>query len=610
MTERITISIRAIMIVGFGCLSIAGIVLALYLGLSTAFQNTRELLSENAETLVLRMVSEIDSRLEPVEVQARWFAERIDDGRISVGDAAHTELTFAVDAMLAATPQVAGIALISADSQSRQWDRIEGFISAEDWSHRPGIKQWLDESEAKKISSWGPPFWLNTLEAIVIVHGTPLFRDGTFIGMLALAVPISDLSIRLTQLSETSFVLAGPENVLAHRALIDWRPLDVDAVPSADSIYEGVSALVSLEEVNDLVLENLWSAEYDDGDLVMLQEMREVKAKAAIVGDREFVFLYKTVAEYGPEPWFVGTYFDVDEEGTVVQRLKWALVAGGIVTVVTFVLGGFTATAIGRPVRALAQASEAVNEGRFDDVPELPESRIREFDNATRSFRGMVAGLAEREVIRRTLGRYVPESVAEKLLTDDGSLAPTEATATILFADIVGFTALTQELGPVRIVEVLNAYFSRMTTIIEAHGGVITQFQGDAILAIFNVPVEAVDHASAACRAAVEMRQAASTDRFAGQKLGVRLGVNTGPVVAGAVGAEGRLTYTVHGDAVNRAARVEAMNKETGTSLLITHATIACATDFPFREVGTLDVRGQSEPVTIYTIDDQPVEKS
>ncbi len=602
MLERVTISIRAIMIIGFGCLSITGIALALYLGLSAAFQNTRELLSENAETLVLRMVHEIDSRLEPVEIQARWFTDRVADGRVSIDRLDQPDLTRAIDAMLAATPQVAGVAVLSADHVARQWNRDHGPLGAEDWSHRPAITAWLEAGRERSTPQWGPPFWLESLDTAVIIYESPLFRDDVFLGFLALAVPISDLSLHLAQVSETSFILAGKENVLAHRSLIDWRPLDEEQVPSAGSIYEGVSALVPLEEVNDLVLEHVWSAEYQE--LAMLQAMEEVNATASVIGDREFIFLYKTVAEYGPVPWFVGTYLDVDKEGEAVRRLIWALVAGGVVIVVTFVLGAFTATAIGRPVRALAQASEAVNAGRFDDVPELPKSRIREFDNATRSFRGMVAGLAERDVIRRTLGRYVPESIAEKLLAEDGSLAPTEATATILFADVAGFTALTQELGPVRIVEVLNAYFSRMTAIIEAHSGVITQFQGDAILAIFNVPIEAADHAAAACRAAVDMRAAVAAERFAGQKLEARIGVNTGPVVAGAVGAEGRLTYTVHGDAVNRAARVEAMNKDTGTTVLVTQATVSVAGDMPFIEVGTLDVRGQSEPVTVYTIKD------
>ncbi|MCP3956032.1 MAG: adenylate/guanylate cyclase domain-containing protein, partial [Desulfobacterales bacterium] len=178
------------------------------------------------------------------------------------------------------------------------------------------------------------------------------------------------------------------------------------------------------------------------------------------------------------------------------------------------------------------------------------------------SFEGMVAGLAEREVIRRTLGRYVPESIAEKLLEDKGGLAPTEATATILFTDIAGFTVLTEALGPTRIVEVLNAYFSRMTKIIESRNGVITQFQGDAILAIFNVPVVDEDHANNACQAAVEMIECVESEIFAGEEIKCRIGINTGDIVAGAVGAEGRLTYTVHGDAVNQAARVEAMNKE------------------------------------------------
>jgi len=138
--------------------------------------------------------------------------------------------------------------------------------------------------------------------------------------------------------------------------------------------------------------------------------------------------------------------------------------------------------------------------------------------------------------------------------------------------------------------------------ILEQHNGVVTQFQGDAILATFNVPITNSDHATNAIHAAEEMLSCVSSTKFAGERLNVRIGVNTGSIVAGAIGAEGRLSYTVHGDAVNLAARLESLNKEYGTRLLVSETTMKLAPDLEFGQIGESAVRGQSKSILLYTL--------
>jgi len=602
MKKPFTLSIRSILVIGFGGLTMVGIVASLYLGLSTAFHNTQELLSEKSETHVARMVDVINGRLRPVEAQARWIAKHVREGKLPLRTPDDAAIALAFDAVLSATPQVGAAAFISPSGVIRQWLRERGDPPVTNLADSPAVMQWLKDGGNNPKQVWGPPLWLDSLDTAVIIYETPMFDAVGYLGYLVLAVPIADLSLSLAKISKNAFALHGKNNVLAHPLMIDWQPLDKKAIPTPGAIYQGRSALVRLDEIGDPVLERIWSAEYQD--LIMLKDMVDTSAVAADIGDRQYVFLYRTIKGYGPAPWYVGTYINMATAGDVVRRLGSAAFAGFWIFIAALVIGFLLARALARPVRSLAKASKAVQDSDFNNIPPMPSSRIKELQSAMSSFESMVAGLAERELIRRTLGRYVPESIAEKLLKDDGGLSPTEAEATILFADIAGFTALTEALGPTRIVEVLNAYFSRMTEIIEAHGGVITQFQGDAILAIYNVPIEADDHATRACLTAMEMRTAVSEEIFAGQKINSRIGINTGTVVAGAVGAEGRLTYTVHGDAVNRAARVEAMNKETGTSVLITDATARLLSDIAVREVGTMEVRGQTEAVTVFTIGD------
>ncbi len=601
MKAAFSVSIRSILLAGFCGLTAIGIGSALYLGLAAGFQNTRELLSENIEGFVDWMVDEIDGRLRPVELQAHWVAERIADGTVLVGPSSSARTDFFFRTVLASTPEAGAVAVITVDGQFHGWSHGTDGMLREDWSDRPGVMNWVLQGHEDHTPEWGPPIWISSLDSAAIVYEVPLRSARGYLGYLVFTVLVSDLSRHLTTIDEKTFVLVGETDVLAHPLMIDWRPIDAEALPSASSIYSGQSALVPIAELGDSILERIWDAEYQD--LVMVDKGKNFAAVAADIGDRQFVFVYRTITDYGPRPWTVGAYFDADAEDATVERLKAALFAGVAVILVALVLGLFVAKAIGRPIRALAEASATVETGQFDQVGALPTSRITELNSAISSFEGMVAGLAEREVIRRTLGRYVPESIAEQLLRDDGSLKPVEAEVTILFSDIAGFTAMTETLGPSRTVEFLNAFFSAMTEIIENEGGVITQFQGDAILAIFNTPIEAADHAERACRAAARMLTESTRRTFVGERVRCRIGINSGNVVAGAVGAEGRLTYTVHGDAVNLAARVEAMNKKTGTDLLITESTASQVKSFALRRVGQLDVRGQREAVTVYTID-------
>ena len=140
------------------------------------------------------------------------------------------------------------------------------------------------------------------------------------------------------------------------------------------------------------------------------------------------------------------------------------------------------------------------------------------------------------------------------------------------------------------------------TGIIERNGGVVTQFQGDAVLAIFNVPVARADHAALALASALELERTCESRTFAGRHLAIRAGVNTGTVVAGNVGTAGRLHYTVHGDAVNVAARLEQLNKRFGTRVLVSEATRQACPTFSFSPIGELEVRGKRAAVAVYAV--------
>jgi class 3 adenylate cyclase len=218
-----------------------------------------------------------------------------------------------------------------------------------------------------------------------------------------------------------------------------------------------------------------------------------------------------------------------------------------------------------------------------------------------RTMRRLLAVNRDRRLLSDLFVRSVPPEIARAVIRDHGALAPEERIATVMFADIVGFTAIVEDMQPHDALSMLNDYFTAATEIVGWHGGVVTQFQGDAILVSFNVPVANPTHAANAVLAAQELLAMVARRPFAGQTLRLRIGISSGPVVAGSVGGARRMFYTVHGDTVNVAARLEALNKEHGTELLVSDATrqqISGAADWPL--IATTNLRGRSEPVAVY----------
>ncbi len=204
------------------------------------------------------------------------------------------------------------------------------------------------------------------------------------------------------------------------------------------------------------------------------------------------------------------------------------------------------------------------------------------------------------------LSRFVPDIIAQKIKKDAKTedLGKTEnGECTILFVDLRGFTTLSETMSPEQLIITLNAFFAEAATSVHNFGGVINQFQGDAILASFNIPKHNEAHASNAIRTAVEILNTLQSKTFADVKLNARVGINTGQVTGGLVGIPARLHYTIYGDEVNVAFRLEQLNKEFGTQVLFSENTkIAAGDDFEYELVTEQNLRGKSKATRIYTV--------
>jgi adenylate cyclase len=210
-------------------------------------------------------------------------------------------------------------------------------------------------------------------------------------------------------------------------------------------------------------------------------------------------------------------------------------------------------------------------------------------------------------VLAKDLSRFVAPEVAERISTSERGLQPGEGEvreATVLFTDIEAFSTFAEKVSPERLVALLNEYFEAISGVVERHGGVITQFQGDAMLITFNTVRDDPDHAAKAVRTAAEIQEL-TRERLFGEavRMRTRCGINTGRIVAGAVGSAERLLYTVHGDEVNIAARLEQLNKKYGTYLLAAESTVrAAGGEFSFRPVDEIKVRGRASATRVYTL--------
>ncbi len=590
MPRKFRIPITTITVFGASTLLAVTVGIVLYLGFNQAANSTRQLWADQAGSLINAMEQSLEFQLKPIRYQSQWIAKDIHD----LSNLALLDDT--VFGALAATPQVAGIAIVTVDGQSRRWVRDSGQIVDQDWSNRPEIVQWLETVKTQQGPAWRAPIWAEQpVGSTTLLHDIPI-RDeaGRFIGAFAQVVPIVELSSFLSSIYAdtglTPFVLYDRQFVLAH-------PMLINSVLSSEAQQQPLSRI---ESFGDLILSRIWTP---DEQMPFISELlTDTQASGVVWGDVFYLFVYRDINRYGKAPWTIGAYINTSLQNSgEIRRLIEALLAGLAVLAVAIAASIYVGRKVSKPIKAIVRAAQTVDSGELETVPHLPGSRIRELDEASNAFNNMVRGLSERELMRETLGRFVPEKVASSLLAGGGQIEPQQVVATILFSDIESFTQMTESLGPVKIVGVLNAFFSAMVVVLEKHGGVVTQFQGDAIMATFNVPVTDSDHATNAVLAGQEMLSQVAENEFAGETLAMRVGINTGPVVAGAIGAEGRLSYTVHGDAVNLAARLESLNKEYGTRLLVSENTRKLVRGIEFTQIGESKVRGQTRSVLLYT---------
>ncbi|PAY04094.1 adenylate/guanylate cyclase domain-containing protein [Bradyrhizobium sp. UFLA03-84] len=302
----------------------------------------------------------------------------------------------------------------------------------------------------------------------------------------------------------------------------------------------------------------------------------------------------------------------------VMSAQQRAIIISGVVTAIAAILGFVFAMLVGsgitRPVMRLLEGTREVEAGRLDGA--IAITTQDEIGQLSAAFNRMIETLRHNQRIRETFGRYINPRIAEGLL-EQPAIAATEGqrrVMTVMFCDMKGFTRLSEGVTPSGLVKIMNLYLSTMSAPVHAHRGIIDKYIGDAIMAYWGAPfVEEAEQTHLATLAAIDMvGQVDKLRKDLPELLGVRaipadcdirIGIATGEALVGSIGSEFMMSYTVLGDTVNLASRLEGANKFYGSRSLISEATAAaCAATIELREIDRLVAVGQTQPVAVFEI--------
>jgi len=299
-----------------------------------------------------------------------------------------------------------------------------------------------------------------------------------------------------------------------------------------------------------------------------------------------------------------GTFF-----GIPIEFVE--LGVAGISLVLSIGAAVYVGRTIVRPIRSLETAMHRVETGDLDAVADTRTDD--EIGHLGAAFNRMTEGLRREAIVRDLFGQYVSPEVARMAIEHERGLEGEIVECSVLFVDIRRFTALAEVLPPARLIGTLNRYFERMLAEVEAEGGIVNKFGGDSLLAVFGSPLNPTpDHAQRAVRAALRMRGALmefNREQAASEmpQLRVGFGLATGELVAGNVGSKRKLEYTVIGDPVNLAARLQELTTNLGAEILLSARTAELASNVtPLRSLGAVEVRGRAEAVEVFAVEGTP----
>ncbi len=611
--RRRRVSVATIMALSFGLLVSLSVGGVLTLAVGANYTNTFDLLGSRSALLIDAMEDALRAHMGRAEDAVDGIAGLYAKGAFEIDDAG------AMDAVLSGTlagvPGASGMLVYTPDNAVRGILRgdgkgVEGFRKIDpNPETSPEILAAMVERARTDGRQWGS---FVTSDSIVYANvSKPLIRDGARRGWIIAPIELATLSSITRDLSARfvthAFILDGVDRVLADERLVDPKQAGKNAKPLGAIAEFGdpvIAGFARRQPFGALESARLRNVEVSQIEL----DARNADARGGSGGgDRAFIAITRTIPGYGARPWTLGAYYDRVDVSDEIYR-AWSSGALGLLTllaavIVAILLGKWLA----RPVRAIADQAQRVAAFDIEDIRPLPRSRVLELDDQAVAFNAMTTGL-------RAFSTYIPRSLVAKLVrTGDSEITqPREAVLTVMFTDIAGFTGLSEQMEAGAAADILNHHFAILCQAIDAHGGTVDKFLGDGMMAFFGAPDRLKGHGAAAVRAASAIREAMASDNRPALAQGrpalkVRIGIHTGRVIVGNIGAADRVNYTIVGDTVNVSQRLQELGKQVApdaeTAIVVSDETAERLDDrFELVSAGRHKLRGRDEPIAVYLV--------
>ena len=556
-------------------------------------KNTLELLNRRAALTVSLVETGVANHVVPVRNLIAHIQRLVLDGDLDTDN--EEQMETALKSSLAAAPQIAGIVFQRPDGTGLRAGRSP---TRKITVHRDNLifTGEMNENYKKSLNSsqinWGKPFARKN-RPVMTISGR-ITRGPEVLGVIASGLSLVEMSefvdTAIANTDMTSFVLYGNDKVLAHPAMLK---------PEVRKLITHEQPLPGLDQIGDPVLAGYPEKAVEDLPSSTTFQLREME-----LGDEDYIILTRNVDRYGDVPWQVGVHIPASAVSAQMERLVGSIGMGLGLFVLAVVAALLLASRIAKPIRAISSAAGRVATLNVKDIEPLPHSRIAELDEQSRAFNRMVTGLKWFET-------YVPRQLVNRLMEapEGPSVGHREAELTVMFTDIVGFTRQSEAMPPAEVAEFLNHHFDMVNGCIEAEGGTLDKYIGDAAMAFWGAPEAYTDHAARACRTALALLKAAEDDNAKGHepKVRIKVAIHTGPLIVGNIGAKARMNYTVIGDTVNVASRIEKLCSEeddgSAAIIIVSGETVRAAGEgFNFDSIGTHSVKGRAKPVEMWRL--------
>jgi adenylate cyclase len=586
MRFRITI----ILMLALGGLTAIAVGTVLFVSASASIKNTLELTDMRARLTISAAERGVFEHVRPARDLIANLSRRVSDGTLNIND--RNRLIDTLSGALAPAPQLGGVVVWRPDGSGLWVTRgAKGRINIEDSPGTPEFETFLKDIARVQQIRWGKPYYRDG-ETFITITGN-LSRDGIQLGAIGAGVSLVALSQYVGALANrdtTPFILYGDNDVLAHPILADP---DISARLSAEK------PLLTVDEINDPVL-----ARFATLPLLEVPGLKDFDIREGDIDNSDHLILSRISPDFGDVPWRIGVHVPAEAVSQQIRRLAGSIAISLATLAAAVIAALLLARMIARPVRAVSAAAEKIERLELDAIQPLPHSIIREIDDQARSFNHMIQGL-------RWLQTYVPRKLVQRLIGSTGEpiTQAREAEVTVMFTDIVGFTAQSEHMPPAIVAEMLNDHFEMVNACIEAELGTLDKYIGDAAMAFWGAPEPIPDHAARACRAALAIA-AATRERIARapeSALHLKIAIHTGPLIVGNIGARTRMNYTVIGDTVNVCSRIEdiagTVAKREAVTILVSSAVANTAGNgFVFEPLGDRIVKGRKQTVSIWRL--------